>query len=68
MRGDRMLRHLLEEVELDRIFPLTAAEVIVTMSKGQWDDLLEAAYNQGFILVELDDKERAVWAYQRKVN
>jgi len=65
MGVSRMIRPLLNEIELGS---LTAAEVIVTMSKGQWDDLLEAAYNQGFILLELDDKERAVWAYQRKVN
>jgi hypothetical protein len=39
--------------------------VIITMSEGQWDGLLQAAYDTGAILLELDRKERPVRAYQR---
>jgi hypothetical protein len=35
------------------------------MSTGQWDTLLRAAYDQGWVLLELDDDERPVAAYQR---
>lgn len=63
-----MIRPLLNEIELDRLFPLISAGVVVTMSEGQWDALLEAAYDQGFILLELDDHERPVRAYRRKGN
>jgi hypothetical protein len=35
------------------------------MSRGQWDTLLQAAYDVGFVLVELDDDERPVKAYRR---
>jgi hypothetical protein len=37
----------------------------VTMSTGQWDNLLAAAYDAGWILLELDGNERPVRAYQK---
>jgi hypothetical protein len=44
---------------------LVAGNVTVTMSVGQWDALLAASYEAGFILLELDDDERPVAAYQK---
>lgn len=44
------------------------AAVIVTMSQGQWDVLLSAAYAQGFLLLELDDDETPVRAFQQKTT
>lgn len=44
---------------------LKAGEVTVTMSVGQWDLMLANAYEAGFILLELDDDERPVRAYQK---
>ena len=40
----------------------------VTMSVGQWDGFLQAAYDAGYNLIELDDNEVPVRAYRRKVN
>ena len=61
--------------QLNRI-PLEAAlgilcnavkgQCIITMSAGQWDMLLEAAYQQGWTLLELDRKERPIAAYKRQ--
>ena len=39
--------------------------LMITMSSGQWDALLAAAYEQGWILLELDDDERPVRAYRK---
>ena len=36
----------------------------VTMAVGQWDCLLQAAYDEGWLLLELDEDERLVCAYQ----
>jgi hypothetical protein len=44
---------------------LKAGEVTVTMSVGQWDSILAASYDAGFVLLELDDDERPVRAYQK---
>jgi hypothetical protein len=44
---------------------LKDGEVTVTMSVGQWDSLLAASYEAGFVLLELDDDERPVRAYQK---
>jgi hypothetical protein len=33
------------------------------MSRGQWDSALAAAYDVGFVLLELDDDEFPVAAY-----
>lgn len=50
-----------------REIPVTEAigpgRVTVTMSTGQWDALLAAAYEEGFVLLELDGDERPVRAY-----
>lgn len=56
-------------------FPLAAAlraalggappAIVMTMSVGQWDGLLSAAYEQGWILLELDDNEVPVRAYRK---
>ena len=35
-----------------------------TMSEGQWDTLLAAAYDLGAVLLELDDDENIVRAYR----
>jgi hypothetical protein len=42
------------------------AGVTVTMSPGQWDKLLQAAYNAGHTLLELDDNENPVRAYRKR--
>jgi hypothetical protein len=41
-------------------------EVIVTMSIGQWDALLAAAYETGCILLELNDDEVPIRAYRKR--
>jgi hypothetical protein len=43
---------------------LKAARVM-TMSVGQWNAMLAAAYDQGWILLELDDNEVPVRAYRK---
>jgi len=44
---------------------LKTGEVTVTMSAGQWDAFLAASYEAGCVLLELDDDERPVRAYQK---
>jgi hypothetical protein len=55
-------------------YPLDAAlaalttrsgSVTITMSLGQWDSLLAAAYDDGWTLLELDTHEVPVRAYRR---
>jgi len=52
---------------LSRVLPLEPrpGQLVVTMSEGQWDSLLSAAYEQGWILLELDENEKPVRAYRR---
>jgi hypothetical protein len=38
---------------------------IITMAEGQWDAMLAAAYEQGWILLELDANEVPVRAYRK---
>ena len=38
---------------------------VITMSEGQWDAILAAAYNAGWTLLELDDRELPVRAYRK---
>jgi hypothetical protein len=40
----------------------------VTMSPGQWDALLDTSYNSGATLLEIDQNEQPVKAYQRRIE
>lgn len=59
-----MKRPILRKIPLSSAIPFRPGELTVTMSAGQWDALLEAAYRSGAVLLELDDAERPVAAYQ----
>lgn len=61
-----MKRPILSETPMGGIFD--KPQVIVTMSPGQWDGLLAAAYDRGAVLLELDDGEKPIRAYQRKAG
>ena len=61
-----MTRPPLRAVPLADLLPLGVRPgVVMTMSRGQWDDTLAASYEPGFVLLELDDNEQPVAAYQR---
>lgn len=38
----------------------------MTVSRGQWDALIESAYKRGWVLLEMDENEKAVRAYQKQ--
>lgn len=61
-----MTRPVLDPLPLSEALPLRAGVVTVTMSVGQWDALLAAAYDQGYVLLELDDDEQPIAAYRRR--
>ncbi len=55
----------LNPVPLGDVLPPLRETVYVTMNPGQWDQLLNAAYAQGAVLLELDDRERPARAYRK---
>jgi hypothetical protein len=58
-----MKRPTLNKIELkDWMQP---AGVVLTMSEKQWDGLLEAAYDDGATLLELDKRENPIAAYRK---
>jgi len=59
----KMKRPVLNEVPLSTNI-LEKPGVSITMSTGQWDCLLQAGYEAGFLLIELDENERPVKAYR----
>jgi hypothetical protein len=65
-QGQTMKRPSLHEIPLGGI--MLKPHVIVTMSIGQWDGLLAAAYDGGAVLLELDDNETPIRAYRRKAG
>jgi hypothetical protein len=60
-----MDRSELHEIDLSEVKKTPA---VMTMSAGQWDRLLQAAYEAGWVLLELDAKERPVRAYRRALQ
>jgi len=62
---NKMKRPILNEVELDSA---KTCKLIITMSPGQWDALLDEGYNRGALLLEIDQNEQPVRAYQRKTT
>jgi len=66
-----MKRPVLNIVSLDDVmYGLLGGKpsVNITMSQGQWDALLQAAYDAGHNLIELDDNEIPVRAYRKMVQ
>jgi len=57
-----MKRPELHKIEL-KTFPLGG--VSMTMGKNQWDVMLDEAYKMGCTLIELDDDENFIAAYQK---
>lgn len=51
--------------EIDICTVLDKPSVLITMSAGQWDPLLEAAYDAGHTLLEVDENEIPARAYRR---
>ncbi len=45
-----------------------AARLSVTMSPGQWDTLLQCAYDLGATVLEMDANEQPVRAYRKALN
>ena len=39
---------------------------MITMARDQWDGLLSAAYADGWVLLEMDEQDQPVKAYQRE--
>jgi hypothetical protein len=62
----KIKRPVLNEIPLAGI--MLKPSVIVTMSIGQWDGLLAAAYGGGAVLLELDDNETPIKAYRQKTE
>lgn len=64
-----MKRPVLNEVPLEYVIPPGQGAIppvgIITMSRGQWDCLLQEAYERGWILLELNDQEKPVKAYRK---
>lgn len=63
-----MTRPWLDRVPLDQAIPIRPGRITITMSVGQWDGLLAAAYEHGCTLLELDENERPVAAYRRSTK
>jgi hypothetical protein len=55
----------LRPIPLADALDVRAKRRVMTMAVGQWDALLSAAYDNGWVLLELDDDEVPVRAYQR---
>ncbi len=55
----------LNPVPLSEVLPLRPGVCYATMSVGQWDGVLQEAYDVGFVLLVLDEEERPVGAYRK---
>jgi hypothetical protein len=61
-----MKRPVLNEVPLNStIWGTGKPSVNITMSAGQWNGFLQAAYDAGHNLIELDEDEVPVRAYRK---
>ena len=60
-----MTRPELRRIPLTDAVPPPRGMVMLTMGQGQWDKLLETAYDLKYVLLEVDDDEKPVAAYQK---
>ena len=61
-----MERPKLNEIPLDYVRQKNSegGVAMITMSEGQWDTMLQGAYEAGFIVIELDENEKPIRAFQ----
>jgi len=57
-------RPRLAEVPLSSVWPPRPGLAYMTLSPGQWDALLQSAYEMGYTLIEVDADERPTKAYR----
>lgn len=62
MRRPDLVKYSLEGVMLDMAI---GGHCAITMSPGQWDNLLQSAYDSGWILLEVDENEKPIRAYRK---
>jgi len=58
--------------DINRTFPECLLELpvppglrAVTMGQGQWDEFLRVCYDDGWLLIELDENENLIGVYQK---
>lgn len=63
-----MSRPVLRQIDLKSVWPPRpgVGDLYLTMSVGQWDEEHRDAYDVGAVLIELDDNEQVLAAYQRE--
>ena len=59
------MRKTLNRVPMSDVLPPRRGLCYATKLVDQWDDTLQAAYDLGFVILELDNEERPVRAYRR---
>ncbi len=48
-------------------FPAYSPELrIITVRRGQWDEIIAEAYNKGWHVIEMDENDKPVRAYQKQ--
>jgi len=62
-KGEIMKQPELNEIPIPSALPATGG--VITASPGQWDPMLEAAYLQGWLILELDHQDRPKRAYRK---
>ena len=55
----------LRPIPLAAVLPLRPGTLYMTMGEAQWDDTLATAYRAGWVLLEVDQHEHVVRAYQQ---
>jgi len=64
--GIKTKRPTLEEIPISNA--INKGCFNVTMSIGQWDGFLQTAYDNGATLLEVDENEKPVKAYRKRMN
>lgn len=61
-------RPIMEQIPIGDAIPPKPGTVLLTVSVGQWSALHGEAYRRGHTLLELDENERPVAAYRKRVE
>lgn len=61
-------RPLLNEIPLTSLSLGGKSGLIITISKNQWDSLIQGIYERGGVLLELDHKDRPIRAFRKQTG
>lgn len=60
------VRPKLTAIPVATVWPPKPGQMTVTIEEGEWNIIIEICYAAGWVLIEVDEQEQVIRAYQKR--